>query len=322
MKRPAVFFDRDNTLIANDGYLGDPTGVVLIDGAADAIARARALGYATVVISNQSGVGRGMFTEEAVHAVNAQLDEMLRRQNPHAVIDRHEFCPYHPEATIDNYRCDSDLRKPKPGMILAAAEKLALDLSRSWFIGDASRDIEAGKAAGCRTILFNDPKLAASPAATLPESAEPDFIANTLGAAIGYIEQHPIDATDDGPASSGDEDTVVSSTGDQISAALAPTTVREAPPTESPGDASPRSTARLEELAQQILIELRRRHEVPQTEFSVSKLLAGITQVLVVAVLFFAYLNRDDALALLNTLIFALVLQTTTIALLIMTRQK
>src|SRR5688500_2715223 len=95
MKRPAVFFDRDNTLIANDGYLGDPNGVILIDGAADAIARARALGYATVVISNQSGVGRGMFTEEAVHAVNAKLDEMLRTQNSAAVIDRHEFCPFH-----------------------------------------------------------------------------------------------------------------------------------------------------------------------------------------------------------------------------------
>src|SRR4051812_12037559 len=75
MKRPAVFFDRDNTLIRCDEYLGDPSKVELIPGAADAVARARKLGFATVIFSNQSGVARGYFTEEAVHAVNARLDE-------------------------------------------------------------------------------------------------------------------------------------------------------------------------------------------------------------------------------------------------------
>ena len=77
MKRPAVFFDRDNTLIVSDGYLGDPEKVVLMDGAADAVARARQLGFATVIVSNQSGVARGMFEEDAVHAVNERIDEML-----------------------------------------------------------------------------------------------------------------------------------------------------------------------------------------------------------------------------------------------------
>src|SRR4051795_9498754 len=98
MKRPAVFFDRDNTLIACDGYLGDPEKVELVPGAADAIARTRALGFATVVVSNQSGVARGLFDEEAVRAVNTRLDELLAADNPAAVIDRHEFCPYHPDA--------------------------------------------------------------------------------------------------------------------------------------------------------------------------------------------------------------------------------
>ena len=78
MKRPAVFFDRDNTLIASDGYLGDPSAVELVEGAADAVVRARSMGYATVVFSNQSGVARGMFGEEAVHAVNSRLDDLLR----------------------------------------------------------------------------------------------------------------------------------------------------------------------------------------------------------------------------------------------------
>ena len=148
MKRPAVFFDRDNTLIVSDGYLGDPAKVALVKGAADAIARARSLGYAVVCFSNQSGVARGMFSEEDVQAVNARTDELLRSENPAAVIDRHEFCPFHPEGTVEAYRQESDRRKPKPGMILAAADKLALDLSRSWVVGDAARDIEAGKAAG------------------------------------------------------------------------------------------------------------------------------------------------------------------------------
>src|SRR4051794_39772706 len=120
MKRRAVFFDRDNTLIACDEFLGDPGKVTLIDGAAEAVSRARQLGYATVTISNQSGVARGYFSEEAVHAVNSKLDDLLADANPHAVIDRHEFCPYHPDASIEKYRQESDLRKPKPGMILSA----------------------------------------------------------------------------------------------------------------------------------------------------------------------------------------------------------
>src|SRR5438477_7885080 len=172
MKRPAVFFDRDNTLIVSDGYLGDPAKVALVNGAADAVARARKFGFAVVVFSNQSGVARGLFSEEDVQAVNRRMDELLVAENAGAVVDRHEFCPFHPQGTIDVYARESDRRKPKPGMILSAAEKLALDLSRSWVIGDAARDIEAGKAAGCRAVLFTDPTLSKSPAAGAPSSVE------------------------------------------------------------------------------------------------------------------------------------------------------
>ena len=139
MKRAAVFFDRDNTLIANDGYLGNPDGVVLVEGAADAIARVRGMGFSVVTFSNQSGVARGLFTEEAVHAVNARLDELLQEEDRSAVIARHEFCPFHPDGTVEKYRQDSSLRKPSPGMLLQAAERLDLDLKRSWVIGDAPR---------------------------------------------------------------------------------------------------------------------------------------------------------------------------------------
>src|SRR3984957_9314941 len=187
MKRPAVFFDRDNTLIVNDGYLGDPSKVQLVEGAAECVARVRSLGYAVVVFSNQSGVARGMFTEDDVHRVNARLDEALVDLQPHAVIDRHEFCPFHPEGTVPAYAKESDLRKPKPGMIFQAAEKLALDLSRSWVIGDAPRDIESGKAAGCKTIWFKDSKLAPSSAARELMLTVPDAVVSSLREAMDVI---------------------------------------------------------------------------------------------------------------------------------------
>ena len=140
------------------------------------------------MFTNQSGVARGMFTEENVHAVNARLDELLLDQNPAAVIDRHEYCPFHPEAVVEAYRKESDLRKPKPGMILQAAQRLALDLSRSWVIGDAPRDIEAGHAVGCRTILFRDPKLLSSPAANTQGNVQPDYEVDSLHAGMAIIE--------------------------------------------------------------------------------------------------------------------------------------
>src|SRR2546430_7660005 len=114
VKRPAIFFDRDNTLIVSDGYLSEPGKVVLVDGAPEAVAKARQLGFVVVAFSNQSGVARGFFTEDAVHAVNKRLDELLQQAKPAALITRHEFCPYHPEAPVEKYRQDSPLRKPKP----------------------------------------------------------------------------------------------------------------------------------------------------------------------------------------------------------------
>jgi D-glycero-D-manno-heptose 1,7-bisphosphate phosphatase len=195
MKRPAIFFDRDNTLIASNGYLGDPKKVQLINGAADAVATARSIGFATVIFSNQSGVARGYFTEDDVKAVNRRIELLLRQANRAAVIDRNEYCPEHPQAVVLRYRKDSNRRKPGPGMILAAAEALALDLPSSWVIGDAARDIAAGKAAGCRTIWFRDPTLAASPGASA-QAAEPDFVVASLAEAINIVRTHPHHSSD------------------------------------------------------------------------------------------------------------------------------
>jgi len=349
MKRPAVFFDRDNTLIASDGYLGDPDKVALMEGAASAVARARELGFATVVVSNQSGVARGMFDEDAVHAVNTRMDEMLAEQNGHAVIDRHEFCPHHPEGTVERYREDSDRRKPKAGMILQAAEALALDLSRSWLIGDAPRDVEAGKAAGCRTILFVPPGVAASPAASTPSGVQADHTVTSLRDAIEYIAshretgEHEQGASGAGEAPPRDESMSiphhphmpqrVESAARVDDPATNSAAAEPAPPalhaTNDVSSSSPSPQAdreardpRLYALAEQILDELRRSKEQPVQDFSVSKMLAGICQVMTLAVLFLAYLNRGDVMVLLNTLLFALTMQTMTIALLIMSRGR
>jgi len=179
MKRPALFFDRDNTLILNDGYLGDPAGVVLVPFAAEAVAQARAMGFAVVTISNQSGVARGMFTEEQVRSVDQRMDELLLQANPLARIESHEFCPFHPEGVIEKYRMESDLRKPRPGMLLKAAAALNLDLDESWMVGDAMRDIEAGHAAGCRTVLIS--------LRWQPGSIQPTAMVENLAEAMEFI---------------------------------------------------------------------------------------------------------------------------------------
>ncbi len=342
MKRPAIFFDRDNTLIACEGYLGDPSKVVLVEGAAEAVTRARTLGYATVVISNQSGVARGYFDEAAVHAVNQRMDELLAEQNPKAVIDRHEFCPFHPEGTVEAYRQENDRRKPGAGMIHSAAEALALDLSRSWMIGDAPRDIEAGKAAGLRTILFCDGELTKSPAASAESGAQADYCVSNLREAMAFIAGEASEAVappTEAPAAPAPEKPVEQTEPEQaMTPANPPTVLPTAAPDSVMSDSAATAvanpvhrremptvvamtSAKLEAIGTEILRELRRQQEDGQEDFSVSKLLAGIVQVVVLAVLFMAYLDRYET-NLLAMMLLAMTLQTMTIALLIMGKQK
>jgi D-glycero-D-manno-heptose 1,7-bisphosphate phosphatase len=188
MPERAVFLDRDDTLIDNDGYLGDPSRVKLLTGAATAVSAIRALGYRLIVVSNQSGVARGLFDEAAVEAVNQEMCRQLREQAG-AHIDASYYCPYHPDAPIAEYRLDHDWRKPRPGMLLQAAADFGLDLSQSWMIGDQPRDVAAGAAAGCRTILLRDPdKHAKSTEADPPElQVSPNFIVRTLADAARII---------------------------------------------------------------------------------------------------------------------------------------
>lgn len=139
---PAVFLDRDGTLMHDAGYLGDPAGVEIYPGIPQTLAQLKAAGFRLIVVTNQSGIGRGKFTLADYHAVAARVEELLGS----GLIDATYFCPDHAEAA-------SQRRKPNPGMLLEAAQEHALDLSRSWMIGDREGDIAAGVAAGARSIL-------------------------------------------------------------------------------------------------------------------------------------------------------------------------
>ncbi|MFW6133383.1 MAG: D-glycero-alpha-D-manno-heptose-1,7-bisphosphate 7-phosphatase, partial [Planctomycetota bacterium] len=177
MSAKAVFLDRDNTILADPGYLSDPDDVKLLPGAALALQSLAQAGYKLVVATNQSGIARGLLTEETLGQIHAELRRQLAEQHVH--LDAIYACPYHPEGTVEPYARESELRKPNPGMLLAAAEELDIDLERSWAVGDSPRDIEAGQRAGCRTILLrahpdrheDDPH---------EESARPDFVVRNI----------------------------------------------------------------------------------------------------------------------------------------------
>jgi len=153
MPNKAIFLDRDDTLIEDPGYINHPDQVKLLDGAAKALIELKAMGYMLIVVSNQSAVARGIVTEKVLAEIHNRLKQLLAEKG--AYLDRIYYCPFHPDGIIAKYRKESDWRKPNPGMLLAAAEQMDIDLTQSWMIGNSDRDVEAGLRAGCKTILLN-----------------------------------------------------------------------------------------------------------------------------------------------------------------------
>jgi D-glycero-D-manno-heptose 1,7-bisphosphate phosphatase len=149
--RPAIFLDRDGVLIEDSHYLGSRDRVRFVPGSAEAIALLSRAGWPVVVVTNQSGVGRGLFTFESVGEVHAHIAEQLATFG--ATVAGFYFCPHHPEAEVAAYRIACECRKPKPGMLRTAAAELGLDPARSWMVGDRVSDLEAGAAVGARTVL-------------------------------------------------------------------------------------------------------------------------------------------------------------------------
>ena len=179
----AIFLDRDNTIIDDPGYINHPNQVQLLPGAGSALSDMRNMGYKLIIITNQSGVARGIVTEETLSEIHRRLIELLRSEG--VSIDGIYYCPFHPDGVIEKYRKESRLRKPSPGMLQLAAEDLDIDLRYSWMIGDSYRDVEAGKLAGCRTILINSP---ANPTVKEYSDPEADSIAVNIKEAANIIK--------------------------------------------------------------------------------------------------------------------------------------
>jgi D-glycero-D-manno-heptose 1,7-bisphosphate phosphatase len=153
-KRKAIFLDKDGTLVKDVPYNVDVSKIVYEDGVAESLKGFSENDYLLVVVSNQSGVARGMFTIDAINNVRRKIESDFRALG--ITLEAFYFCPHHPCGIVDNYAIDCNCRKPKPGLILQAASDLNVDLSESWMIGDILDDVEAGNRAGCNTILINN----------------------------------------------------------------------------------------------------------------------------------------------------------------------
>jgi histidinol-phosphate phosphatase family protein len=175
-KKPAIFLDRDGVLIKEKDFLISEEDIEFFPETFESL-RSLNSDFLKIVVSNQSGIARGYFTSKDVDKLNNSLSRNLADNG--ILIDAWYFCPHGPE---DDCNC----RKPRSGMILEAAEKMNIDLSRSWIIGDKTSDIEAGKVSGMKTILVKTGYAGAEPGA---RNVHPDFTAAGIREAIDYINR-------------------------------------------------------------------------------------------------------------------------------------
>jgi histidinol-phosphate phosphatase family protein len=181
--RGAVLLDKDGTLLQNLPYNVDPARMRLAPGVADALQRLGRSGRPLVVISNQPGVAFGYFPQSALGAVRRRLAELFVQQG--ATLAGFFYCPHHPDGTVAHYASSCACRKPGSGLLRRAAQQLNLSLSQSWMVGDILDDVEAGRNAGCRTVLVdcgNETEWLRT------RSRTPDYVVGDLEAAARIIE--------------------------------------------------------------------------------------------------------------------------------------
>jgi D-glycero-D-manno-heptose 1,7-bisphosphate phosphatase len=151
MAQPAIFIDRDGTINEDIGYVSSPSELVIYPHAAEALRLINEAGLKVIVITNQSGVARGMYTEEMLGEIHKRMVEELARDG--ARVDAIYYCPHHPRVGDGRYRKACDCRKPSPGLLKRAAQEHAIDLPRSFMIGDKASDINLASNAGARGVL-------------------------------------------------------------------------------------------------------------------------------------------------------------------------
>jgi D-glycero-D-manno-heptose 1,7-bisphosphate phosphatase len=181
MMEQAIFLDKDGTLLEDVPYNVEPRLMRLAPRAGEAL-RLLAPFYRLIVISNQSGVAHGYFAESALAGVANRLEHLLASEG--VSLGGFYYCPHHPQGQIAAYRCQCECRKPRPGMLIEAARERGIDLERSWMVGDILDDIEAGRRAGCRTVLIDN---GGETEWQFSEDRQPHFTATDLYVAAEWI---------------------------------------------------------------------------------------------------------------------------------------
>ena len=182
--RPAVFLDRDGTMSEERGFIDRLELLEVFPWTPDAIRLLNRAGFAVVVVTNQSAIGRGIIDVPFLQTVHDTIDRQLGRAG--AKVDRYYFCPHHPEAKLPEHRMVCRCRKPGPGMIEQATRDLGLDPARSFMVGDRLIDVACGHAAGVRSLLVRSGHSAHAVEA-VPGQSDPDAILNNLMEAVGWI---------------------------------------------------------------------------------------------------------------------------------------
>ncbi|MHC4574972.1 MAG: D-glycero-alpha-D-manno-heptose-1,7-bisphosphate 7-phosphatase [Planctomycetota bacterium] len=272
MSNKAIFLDRDDTLIEDPGYISHPDQVKLLDGVAQALAELKNLGYKLIIVSNQAAVARGIVTEKVLGEIHDRLKQLLAEKG--AYLDQIYYCPYHPDGTVAKYRKNSHWRKPNPGMLLAAAEKIDIDLSRSWLIGNNRHDVEAGLQAGCKTILVSNSLRTNQMELGGPT---PDYRAVNMKEAVNIIKKHLRSAPPAheqpqlAPVPQGPPEAETDQLPQQQSDELEKTAAEH--------DSASQSS---EQILSDILNQLKAMHRTNMfSEFSIMRLLAGVVQIAV-----------------------------------------
>ncbi len=325
MSNKAIFLDRDDTLIEDPGYINSPDQVKLLPIAAASLIELKQMGYKLIVVTNQSGIARGIVKEEAIAEIHHQLKILLGREG--AYLDAIYYCPYHPNGVVPKFSKESDLRKPNPGMILKAADEHDIDLSQSWMVGNSYRDITAGLRAGCKTILINS---SVKPAYKKIGDPEPDKKAVNIREVANIVKMHHLQERISATAEPKEQlplvETTIAEPAGSVTesiSALGAAAVFEQPETiaeQIPSKAKPTHPEKTHRLLEEVLRHVRigRREEMFH-EFSLAKLFAGILQGLVAFCLLLSLwflMDSSRSVTAVHTAIgYAIVLQLMTIGL-------